>query len=239
MILLIIVFFTTTNYAFSVENNTTKKSPSQTKKIDEKKIAYLTFDDGPNKLTPILLKILKKYKVKATFFMIGKNIANYNDMVKLVYKDGHSIGLHSMNHENRDMYKSTKNLLAEMDAANGALKKAIGITSSIVRIPYGSFPYLSKDIVLDMEKTNYRIFDWNVDSKDALVKYKYYKSTEICTMMLKEIPKYKTPIILLHERGKSMTMVPHLIEFLLANNYEIKPITNETPVYNFWLKHLN
>ena len=59
----------------------------------------LTFDDGPNPIfTPQILAILKKYNIKATFFMVGANAKLYPDMVKLVLADGHAIGNHSQTH---------------------------------------------------------------------------------------------------------------------------------------------
>lgn len=61
----------------------------------------LTFDDGPTvKYTPPILAILKKYNVKATFFMLGMNAKAHPEIVKMVLADGHAIGNHSMTHSN-------------------------------------------------------------------------------------------------------------------------------------------
>ena len=66
--------------------------------VNQKKIA-LTFDDGPNSLyTPRILDILKKYKVKATFFLIGKNVEAYPKIAKRIADEGHCIGNHSYSH---------------------------------------------------------------------------------------------------------------------------------------------
>src|SRR5437899_2581733 len=59
----------------------------------------LTFDDGPNPIyTPQILAILKKYNIKATFFMVGTNAHKYPEMVKLVLADGHAINNHTLTH---------------------------------------------------------------------------------------------------------------------------------------------
>src|SRR5438094_916479 len=59
----------------------------------------LTFDDGPNPTyTPQILAILKKYNVKATFFMVGENARKYPEMVKLVLANGHAVNSHSLTH---------------------------------------------------------------------------------------------------------------------------------------------
>jgi peptidoglycan-N-acetylglucosamine deacetylase len=61
----------------------------------------LTFDDGPTeKYTPQILAILKKYNVKATFFMVGMNAQAHPDIVKMALADGHVIANHSMTHPN-------------------------------------------------------------------------------------------------------------------------------------------
>ena len=65
----------------------------------EKKIA-LTFDDGPSDLTTEIIAILNKYKIKGTFFWVGKNMANNKTIIKLAKKSGHLIGNHSWNHNN-------------------------------------------------------------------------------------------------------------------------------------------
>ena len=63
-------------------------------KSDEK-IAYLTFDDGPStKVTPQILKILDDYNIKATFFLLGKNVERYPELVREEYEKGHYIANH-------------------------------------------------------------------------------------------------------------------------------------------------
>ncbi len=65
----------------------------------DSKIIYLTFDDGPIPIvTPFVLKILKKYNAKATFFCIGDNIQKHPDIFLSVKEDGHTIGNHTFNH---------------------------------------------------------------------------------------------------------------------------------------------
>lgn len=63
------------------------------------KSIYLTFDDGPNpNTTPIILELLKSYKAKATFFLIGDNAKRYPDIVEAIKSHGHDIGYHTMHH---------------------------------------------------------------------------------------------------------------------------------------------
>lgn len=63
------------------------------------KAVYLTFDDGPiPEATPIILEILDRYDVKATFFMVGENVRKYPSLKEEVEKRGHRIGNHTYNH---------------------------------------------------------------------------------------------------------------------------------------------
>ena len=70
--------------------------------IDEKggeKTCYLTFDDGPSpNVTPSILDTLRRYNVKATFFMLGTSINSYPDLARRVYEEGHLIANHSNGH---------------------------------------------------------------------------------------------------------------------------------------------
>ena len=64
-----------------------------------KKVAYLTFDDGPiPEVTPKVLDILEKYGVKATFFCVGENVFKHPQVYQEVLKKGHSVGNHTYNH---------------------------------------------------------------------------------------------------------------------------------------------
>ena len=60
---------------------------------------YLTFDDGPiPEVTPWVIGVLNKYKIKATFFMVGDNVRKHPDEFKMVVEHGHRIGNHTYNH---------------------------------------------------------------------------------------------------------------------------------------------
>src|ERR1700678_1620305 len=73
--------------------------PGDVRKLPLKGTVALTFDDGPTeKYTPQILAILKKYNIKATFFMVGMNAKNHPDMVQQVLADGHAINNHSQTH---------------------------------------------------------------------------------------------------------------------------------------------
>ncbi|MGX5687582.1 polysaccharide deacetylase family protein [Arcticibacter tournemirensis] len=69
------------------------------RKLNDTKTIYITFDDGPiPNVTPFVLKTLKEYNAKATFFCIGDNVRKHSDIFRQVADAGHSIGNHTFNH---------------------------------------------------------------------------------------------------------------------------------------------
>ena len=97
------------NYDYIISREAKNKIQSLVK--SEEKIAYLTFDDGPNpSITPKVLDILQKENIKATFFVIGKNVDTYPDIVKRAYNEGHYIANHGYDHNNNIYIKVMKAL---------------------------------------------------------------------------------------------------------------------------------
>jgi len=91
----------------------------------------ITFDDGPNpEYTPKILKVLKDKKVKATFFLIGKNAEKYPSVVKQIIEEGHDVGNHTYAHENlKDNADNHKLVQEELQKGAEAIKKVTGISN--------------------------------------------------------------------------------------------------------------
>lgn len=97
----------------------------------------LTFDDGPDPVsTPVLLDILAKYQVSATFFVTGQKAERYPDLIHAILARGHTIGNHSYSHDNFIMFKSRKSLIQEIQTAQHVFGK-LGITPLAFRPPVG------------------------------------------------------------------------------------------------------
>ena len=127
-----------------------------------KRIA-LTFDDGPDSLyTPQILDILKKEKVKATFFLIGNRSQLFADVVKRMVKEGHVVGNHSMSHPNI-IKLNNQQIRQEIRQAEDALLALTGYRTALFRSPYGS---LNEAQVKYIAQQGYKIIAWNVDSLD-------------------------------------------------------------------------
>ena len=103
---------------------------------------FLTFDDGPsNSTTGRLLDILKKYKVKATFFVTGNGS---DDLIKREYAEGHSIGLHTYSHSYKTVYASEEAFFDDLNKVDQRVYNAIGIHPKITRFPGGASNTVSK-----------------------------------------------------------------------------------------------
>lgn len=196
---------------------------------------YMTFDDGPSATTPQLLDILAKYKVKATFFMLGPKMNTYPAQVKRIAKEGHGLGLHGMTHQKDKFYASPASALAEMDNDNAILKKITGTGTSLIRPPYGSKPYFTDPFRDKVLTQGYHLWDWNVDSDDW--KYKE-NSAKIFNTVMSQVHKQKknnsNPIILMHDQKATLKVLPQILEALKKEGYTFSIITKDMQPHNFW-----
>lgn len=137
------------------------------KKITDEKKIWLTFDDGPEKeVTEFILETLKKLNIKASFFLIGKNIQEFPELTKEIIKKGHIIGNHSFSHLNGFKSKNEE-YIYDIELGQKLINEKlveIGITNKIkiFRPPYGRIlPRQIKRL-----KENYKIVMWDVFSWD-------------------------------------------------------------------------
>lgn len=203
-----------------------------------KRVIYITFDDGPNAGTPALLNVLDQNKVKATFFMLGNNIASHPDAVRRIVKEGHGLGLHGMTHQKNKFYASPAAALQEMNADNDKLHSAARVYTKLIRPPYGSKPYFTKKFRDLTAASGYHLWDWNVDSND----WRYTKNPQtIYNNVLRDVKAMKkkgvTPVVLFHDQQATTSILSKLIKSLQAEGYTFEPLTNEKTPLNFWNDH--
>lgn len=101
------------------------------------KCIALTFDDGPWPYTPELLDTLKKHKAKATFFVVGRKVANRPELTRRIAKEGHEIGNHTWNHPNLTEL-SDEDILEEVRSTSEVIKETIGTAPTLMRPPFGA-----------------------------------------------------------------------------------------------------
>lgn len=138
---------------------TTQQAAAKKKK---KKTVKLTFDDGPGDYTYHVLDVLKKYKVKATFCVVGKDIANYPKTTLRIVREGHLICNHSFTHADLTTL-STAQVKKEITDCQQAIKSATKVTAKVIRFPYGASNPKVRKIVKDLKL---RSLGWDVDPED-------------------------------------------------------------------------
>lgn len=180
-----------------------------------KKVAYLTFEDGPSALTTDILNSLTEQQVKATFFFIGSNIDAQPSVVKDVAKAGHYIGLHSETHDYATIYKK-KQYVPEMLSVQKKIHQLTGRSPLLTRPPYGSSPGISKSIAKDIVSADLRVWDWSIDSMDW-----YYKDSakEVAKTVINRAED-PVEIILLHEQPQTLRALPAIVSGLKNKGYQ-------------------
>lgn len=229
--------------------NKTNEDKTQTNKISENKtaesktttsngksIAYLTFDDGPSSITNSVLDILKKYNVKATFFVINSGSYNKTTLQREV-NEGHTIGLHAYDHNYAIAYKDDNSYLDGIDKLRAKVKANTGFDSHYIRFPGGSSNTISKryskGIMSRITKTakqrGYKYYDWNVDDDDA---GRARTADDCYNNVVKELRPNRSNIVLMHDFGtnkKILDALPRIIEYCQKNGYTMLPIDDNTP----------
>ncbi|WP_326908564.1 polysaccharide deacetylase family protein [Sedimentibacter sp. MB31-C6] len=190
----------------------------------ERKIAFLTFDDGPSKnVTPLILDILDEYNIKATFFVLGVLCDKNGNILKDIVSRGNSIGIHSYSHNYKKLFANKEEFKNELILTENILKEILGeeYKTRLFRFPGGSFEdYKSKykDILYE---EGYISIDWNVITGDG---ERINLLPEEQLKILKATIKGKNHVILLlHDSATKQTTVealPSIIDYLKSQEYE-------------------
>lgn len=212
------------------------------KNESDKKIAYLTFDDGPYYATHDFLKVLNNHRVKATFFTIGLDKKNCFDnrskdcyqLYKKVVDQGHTIANHTYSHLIfNGLYSSSSALINQVKKQEDLIKEKTGVTTNIFRFPGGSasakYYGVFNSAVKELRKMNYGWVDWSASNGDggepgtkaqALARFKSEINEDI-------------EVVLFHDYNKvTLSMLPDAIKYLESKNYVILPLFYESVKIN-------
>ncbi|MFC7220119.1 polysaccharide deacetylase family protein [Streptomyces polyrhachis] len=127
------------------------------------RLMALTFDDGPHpSQTPAILRILRRYDTRATFFVIGQNIPANRDVLKAVVDDGHVVGNHSYTHPQLDLM-GTARVRRELTRTCEVVEREVGAGPRLARAPYGMWDARGLGICAEL---GMEPFQWNIDTND-------------------------------------------------------------------------
>jgi peptidoglycan/xylan/chitin deacetylase (PgdA/CDA1 family) len=197
------------------------------KKPTDKKIIYLTFDDGPTpKITSWVLDQLKTRNAKATFFCIGSNIESNPELFQRIQKEGHIIGNHTNTHI-KGWKTSTKTYLKEAEITEQTIetnsitntKAALNKKERLFRPPYGQ---ITNNQGRQLRKKGYNIIMWSVltfDWENTLTKEKCLKNS---------LKTKSGDIIVFHDSVKASKnlqfALPQFLKYYSEKGYEFKTL---------------
>ncbi len=195
------------------------------------KVIYLTFDDGPGPRTPELLDVLKKYDIKATFFVMN---TDHIDTIKRAADEGHTLAIHTASHNYKKIYASESTYFKDLQKMQKIIKKLTGVETTLIRFPGGSSNTVSKfnrgimtRLTKKVVKEGYQYFDWNVDSDDA---GKARTAERVYQNVIDGVKENDVSVVLQHDtKGYSIDAVENIIVWGLTNGYTFLPLDAASP----------
>ena len=178
----------------------------------DQKLVAISFDAAwGNEDTQQLIDIMDKYKVKATFFVVGDWADKYPESVKALHDAGHEV----MNHSNTHAHYPQ--LSADLNACNDKVEQITGVRPTLVRLPYGDYDDHSINAVrsIGMEPVQ-----WDVDSLD----WKDLEAPEIVKRVTEKVQPGS--IVLFHNAAlHTPEALPTILETLIQDGYTFVPIS--------------
>ena len=193
----------------------------------EKKVAYLTFDDGPSNNTHQILDVLKQNNIKAAFFVLGSQVEVFPETTNRIYNEGHYIANHGYSHKYSEIYQSPEQVLNEFNQCNQIVAKTINVpeyNSHLFRFPGGSvggkYAELKKQAITLLDQNDILHIDWNSLTGDS---EKVCPTEEYLMNNLQKTTEGKNGVvILMHDaQAKKITAetLPKVIEYLVQQGY--------------------
>lgn len=194
----------------------------------DRRIAYLTFDDGPyDNTTAAVLDILKEKGVHATFFL--RHRPDHVAEIQREIREGHTIANHSYSHKIKAVYESAESCIKEIRDQQAWLTETVGVTPQIYRFPGGS-PTACADkatIAAALAADGLGYVDWNCATGDGmpgeLTAAKAYRNA------VSSVGDQKIVVMLMHDySAATLAALPDIIDTLKAQGYLMMPLFRES-----------
>lgn len=195
----------------------------------DQKVVSISFDAAwGNEDTQQLIDILARYKIPATFFVVGEWVEKYPESVKALHSAGHEIMNHSDDHAHYPQL-TMEEVVADLNACNDKIEAVTGVRPKLVRLPYGDYDDHSISAVrsIGMEP-----IQWDVDSLD----WKDLSAGEITRRVTTKV--CPGSIVLFHNAAKhTPEALPGIIECLLREGYTFLPISQMILTGEYTIDH--
>lgn len=182
-----------------------------------KKQIALTYDDGPHpKITPKLLELLAKKKVKATFYLLGEQLREYPGIAQRIAEEGHELANHTTTHKQLSKLEAS-GIRSELSRTDEMLTSITGTRIATMRPPYGAQNERVRQVCADL---GYKVVLWDVDTND----WRGRSSQTIIKTILDGTSDGS--IILLHDRYQStLDSTEHVVDALREKGYEFVTVS--------------
>ncbi|WP_449066380.1 polysaccharide deacetylase family protein, partial [Planomonospora algeriensis] len=191
------------------------RTPAAQASVDCRRVkcVALTFDDGPGRYTGTLLRHLAAYRARATFYVVGQNVAANPGVVRRAVEAGHEIGNHTWSH--RDLTRlSPAAIRADLARTDRAVEKAADVTPKTVRPPYGAHNAAVR------RQTTRPVVLWSVDTED----WRHRNGPAVARRAVKAAGP--GAVILFHDiHPTTVKAIPRVLKDLSARGYRFVTVS--------------
>ena len=195
----------------------------------EDKVISLSFDAAwGNEDTQLLIDILDKYDITATFFVVGSWVDKYPESVLALHEAGHEVMNHSDSHPHMSQL-SREQIITELESCNDKIEAVTGTRPTLFRCPYGEY---DDKVISSVRSIGMEPIQWDVDSLD----WKELSASEITQRVVNGVTNGS--IVLFHNAAvNTPEALPYLIEELISQGYSFKPISELIIDGNYTIDH--
>jgi peptidoglycan-N-acetylglucosamine deacetylase len=185
------------------------------------KTVALTFDDGPGRSTAAILKVLARYRVLATFFNLGVNVAARPGLVRREVRARYVMGDHTWDHPDMDLLPAASQA-REIDRMSAELKAVAHVRACLFRPPYGNYDAVTLRLARERRMS---VWLWSVDTLDWMARGSgsSYWVSRIVRLAEREGGALRHPVVLMHNQPNgnpaTVTALPVVIRFFRSHGY--------------------
>ncbi len=217
VIFAVLLIFWTVNTPVLVGVSASKRQlPVYSVQRDDKAVA-ISFDAAwGNEDTQTLIDILERYKVHATFFVVGDWVDKYPESVKALSDAGNEVMNHSAHHDHFSQL-TAEQIVSDIGACNGKIEAITGVAPTLFRCPYGEY---DDHVIQTIRSLGIEPIQWDVDSLD----WKGISADEITQRVIRKVKPGS--IVLFHNAAEhTPEALPGILETLIANGYTVVPVS--------------
>ncbi len=186
----------------------------------------LTFDDGPHpRWTPLILDILARRGVVATFFVVGRKVEDHPDILRAIVDAGHGVGLHSYAHDRLFSLRGERRVREDLERGMVALERVLGHRPVLFRPPIG---HTNPTIARVADALGLVVVGWTLGGRDGVARA---RPDDVANRVKRDLRN--GAIVLLHdapERGDrepaAVRALPAILDAMAAGRLEAVPVTS-------------